>query len=542
MGIYINSTEPYARYHDLLNSKWFVDKSNLIDEISAQIGSEHKYICITRPRRFGKTYAANMLAAYYVKNAGKDAHTLFDGLDVASTVNYESNINNYNVVFIDFSKCDDECSSYEEYIRSIKAILKDDLRSIFPNVQYREGGDVVEDFKRVFNETEQRFIFVLDEWDAVFHMSFIKDIEKQKYLLFLRNLLKDQAYVALAYMTGILPIAKYSSGSELNMFLEYTMAGESKYGEYFGFLDDEVNALYAIYSETEKLPSVTKNDLELWYDGYRTMDGEKIYNPRSITAALTNNNLGNYWTSSGPYDEIFFYIKNNISDVKDDIAAMVSGEKVRCEAKEYAATSMNLTTRDEILSAMVVYGFLSYENGYVSIPNRELMKQFEDMLVKQTDLGYVYRLAKESNRMVEATLNLQVDIMAEILEYAHDSESPVLDYNSEIELSSIVNLVYLSARDEYNIRREEKSGKGFVDFIFYPKNNIAKPGIILELKVDESPEYALNQIKEKKYVMRFKGGLAEEKSVDEILLVGINYDRKTKKHSCLMEKYNVGNN
>ena len=140
---------------------------------------------------------------------------------------------------------------------------------------------------------------------------FIKDIEKQKYLLFLRNLLKDQAYVALAYMTGILPIAKYSSGSELNMFLEYTMAGESKYGEYFGFLDDEVNALYAIYSETEKLPSVTKNDLELWYDGYRTMDGEKIYNPRSITAALTNNNLGNYWTSSGPYDEIFFYIKNN---------------------------------------------------------------------------------------------------------------------------------------------------------------------------------------------------------------------------------------
>lgn len=539
MSIYINSVEPYARYNDLKNSKWFVDKSKLIDEISEQIGSEHNYICITRPRRFGKTYAANMLAAYYGKNGSKDSHALFDELHVKDTANYEKNINKYNVVFIDFSKCDDECSSYEDYIKNIKAILKDDLRSVFPNVNYREGGDVVEDFKRVFNETEQRFIFVLDEWDAVFHMSFIKDIEKQKYLLFLRNLLKDQAYVALAYMTGILPIAKYSSGSELNMFLEYTMAGESKYGEYFGFLDSEVDDLYKIYSETEKSPCITKEDLELWYDGYSTMDGKKIYNPRSITVALTNNNLGNYWTSSGPYDEIFFYIKNNISDVKDDIAIMVSGEKVRCEAKEYAATSMNLTTRDEILSAMVVYGFLSYDEGYVSIPNRELMKQFEDMLIKQSELGYVYRLAKESNRMIEATLNLQKDTMAEILEYAHDSESPILDYNSEIELCSIVNLVYLSARDEYHFSREDKSGKGYVDFIFYPKKGFDKPGIILELKVDKSPEYALRQIKEKNYIMRFKGGLAENPAVDKVLLVGINYDRKTKKHSCVIEELNL---
>ncbi len=536
MSIYINSAEPYARYNDLKNSKWFVDKSKLIDEISGQIGSEHNYICITRPRRFGKTYAANMLAAYYGKNENKDSHTIFDDLLVARTAGYETNINKYNVVFIDFSKCDDECSSYEDYIRNIKAILKDDLRVLFPDVDYRDGSDVVEDFKRVFNETEQRFIFVLDEWDAVFHMSFIKDIEKQKYLLFLRNLLKDQAYVALAYMTGILPIAKYSSGSELNMFLEYTMAGESKYGEYFGFLEVEVDGLYTTFLSNEISPSITKNDLAVWYDGYRTMDGKKIYNPRSITAALTNNNLGNYWTSSGPYDEIFFYIKNNISDVKDDIAAMVSGEKVRCEAKEYAATSMNLKTRDEILSAMVVYGFLSYEEGYVRIPNQELMRQFEDMLVKESDLGYVYRLAKESNRMLEATLNFDSKTMAEILEYAHDTESPILDYNSEIELSSIVNLVYLSARDEYDIRREDKSGKGFVDFVFYPKTQQKKPGIILELKVDESPEYALNQIKEKNYIMAFKGRLAEGNVVDKVILAGINYDRKSKKHSCVVEE------
>ena len=534
MGIYINTPEPYARYKDLKNSKWFVDKSLLIDEISCQIGSEHNFICITRPRRFGKTYAANMLAAYYGINDTKDSHALFDNLRVVRTENYEKHINKYNVVFIDFSKFNDECSSYEDYIRNINAILKDDLHSIFPQVDYRNGSDVIEDFKRVFNETEERFIFIFDEWDAVFHMSFISDSEKQKYLLFLKNLLKDQAYVALAYMTGILPIAKYSSGSELNMFLEYTMAGESKYGEYFGFLENEVEKLVNHFNKQESEPRFTKDDLAIWYDGYRTMTGKKIYNPRSITAALTNNNLGNYWTSSGPYDEIFFYIKKNIADVKNDIALMVSGEKVRCEAKEYAAASMNLRTRDEILSAMVVYGFLAYEDGYVRIPNKELMKQFEDMLCKETDLGYVYRLAKESEKMLAATLNLRTDEMADILAYAHDSETPILDYNSEIELSSIVNLVYLAARDEYDIQREDKSGKGYVDFIFYPKKENVT-GIILELKVDASAQDALIQIKEKDYLMRFMGKLAERPRCETVVIVGISYDRRTKKHECMGE-------
>ena len=406
---------------------------------------------------------------------------------------------------------------------------------MFPNVAYREGGNVVEDFNRVFNEKEARFIFVLDEWDAVFHMSFISEEDKKKYLIFLRNLLKDQAYVALAYMTGILPIAKYSSGSELNMFMEYSMASGTKFGEYFGFLENEVNDLYQRFASIEQKPNFTKSELEEWYDGYRTIKGDKIYNPRSITAALTDNHIGSYWTSAGPYDEVSFYVKNNIDEIRDDIAKMISGEKVRCEAKEYAAVSMNLKTRDEILSAMVVYGFLAYEDGYVKIPNIELMKQFENMLYRESDLGYIYRLAKESQKMVDATINQNTEIMSDILEYAHDSESPILEYNNEIELSSIINLVYLSARDQYDIQREDKGGKGFVDFIFYPRVPQI-PGIILELKVDETPQYALNQIKDKNYIMRFKGKIAENSTCKEVILVGISYDRKTKKHQCLTEK------
>ena len=207
--------------------------------------------------------------------------------------------------------------------------------------------------------------------------------DKKDYIDFLSNLLKGKAYVALAYMTGILPIAKYSSGSELNMFLEYTMVTEEMYSEYFGFTEEEVDDLYARFLQKQEHPMVTREGLKAWYDGYHTKQGERVYNPRSVVAALTNNNLGNYWTSAGPYDEIFYYIEHNTAEIRDDLARMAAGIPVPAKVREYAATSMNLTTKDEIFSAMVVYGFLSYENGCVRIPNKELMDKFDDMLLKE---------------------------------------------------------------------------------------------------------------------------------------------------------------
>ena len=193
-----------------------------------------------------------------------------------------------------------------------------------------------------------------------------------------------------------------------------------------------------------------------WYDGYTTKSGERIYNPRSVVLALMNNNIGNYWTSSGPYDEIYYYIRQNIDDVQSDLALMISGESVPARIQEYAAVSMNLTTKNEIFPAMIVYGFLSYENGNVRIPNKELMNKFDDMIQKEEGLGYVYRVAKESERMLKATLAGKTRIMEEILEYAHDTETPILSYNNETELSAIVNLVYLSARDLYHVERESR--------------------------------------------------------------------------------------
>lgn len=299
----------------------------------------------------------------------------------------------------------------------------------------------------------------------------------------------------------------------------------------------EVQMLFDRYQEiTPGVKSVTREGLKNWYDGYHTLSGERMYNPRSVVMSLTNNNLGNYWTSSGPYDEIYYYIEHNVDAVRDDLALMISGNAVPVKIREYAATSQNLKTKEEIFSAMVVYGFLSYDKGKVSIPNKELMDKFTDMLQKEPSLGYVYRLAKESERMLRATLSGDTETMAEILEQAHNTETPRLHYNHETELTAIVNLVYLSARDTYRIEREDKAGKGYVDFIFYPEADRNADGIILELKVDHSPEEAIRQIKEKNYALKFRGKLgAQQKYTGKILGVGIGYDRTKKIHRCRIE-------
>lgn len=389
----------------------------------------------------------------------------------------------------------------------------------------------------IFQKTKQKFVFVMDEWDAIFHMPFISDKDKQEFLRFLKALLKDKAYVEIAYMTGVLPIAKYSSGSEINMFKEYDMATSEVYSEYFGFCGSEVDVLFEIYLRTTQRPKITRNDLQDWYDGYRTAGGERLYNPRSIVSALTDNQLKSYWTGSGPYDECFYYIKNNVEDIRDDLVLMVSGEGVMAKVREYAATLSVLNTRDQIYSAMVVYGLLTYDNeiGEVFIPNRELMNKFNELLLSNDSLGYVYNLAKESERMLRATLGGDTQTMAEVLKYAHDTESPVFSYNNEIELSAVVNLVYLSARDRYRVEREDKAGEGYVDFIFYPEHK-GDDGIILELKIDSTPEEAIRQIKDRKYALRFQGKLGEKpKYTGKILAVGISYSRKTKEHLCKVE-------
>lgn len=538
MGTYLNSITPYTLYKSESLSPYFVDKTLMLSELFPYVSAGNRHICITRPRRFGKTIMANMISSFFQK--ASDSSDVFDSLAISQVDDYRRYKNQYNVIRIDFSKMPRNCDSYTQYIERIEALLIEDVKEAFPQVKINEADAVGDILESVFVQCGEKFIFVLDEWDFIFHRDFINEIDKEKYVAFLSNLLKDRPYVVLSYMTGILPIAKYSSGSELNMFAEFTMVNSPMFGEYFGFTDDEVDDLYRRYivecDRQHKEKSVTRKGLRDWYNGYYTKSGERVYNPRSVVFALQFNNLANYWTSSGPYDEIYYYIRNNISDVRDDLALMISGESVTAKIQEYAATSMNLSTRDEIYSAMVVYGFLSYLNGKVCIPNRELMEKFDELLVKNESLGYVYRLAKESEKMLKATLAGDTLTMERILEFAHNTEVPLLSYNHETELSAIVNLVYLAARDSYRVEREDKAGTGYVDFIFYPYDTTADC-IIIELKVDHTPDEAIAQIIDKKYALKFMPKLAGQKIyTGRILAVGIGYWKESKKHSCKVEE------
>ena len=379
MGMYLNSKAPYEGYKEVLRDSYFVDKSLFLNELIPSFEKKNRYCCITRPRRFGKTVMANMVAAFFGKTNREDQ--LFDHLSISKQAGYESHLNKHDVIYIDFSRAPHDCGSYVQYVDRIKKGIMEDLLAEYTDCGISMDDSVWDALQKIYEQTDSKFLFVLDEWDAVFHMPFISIREQQEYLLFLRNFLKDQSYVELAYMTGILPIAKYSSGSELNMFVEYDMATSEKFSEYFGFSDREVDQLYEIYRNNTLNPKFSRDELRIWYDGYYTATGIRLYNPRSVVLALTDNQLRNYWTSSGPYDELFYYIRNNIEDVRDDLALMVSGERVATDIGQYAAVSMEITSKEQIYSAMVVYGLLTYKDGTVLIPNKELMDRFNELLL-----------------------------------------------------------------------------------------------------------------------------------------------------------------
>lgn len=397
MGIYLDGSTAYTLYKSESVKPYFVDKTRMLESLFPFVDEGNNHICITRPRRFGKTVMANMIAAFFGK--GSDSHDIFDQLWIAESEKYRRYLNQYHVIHIIFNEIPYGCRDYTQYIRRIQSGLVKDLKRAYPDMQM-DSAEAVWDILKEIHEygSRERFIFVLDEWDFIFHQDFITNQDRKDYILFLSNLLKDKPYVAFTYMTGILPIAKYSSGSELNMFAEFTMAKSPLFSDCFGFTEQEVESIYTKYLESCLDPQVSREGLRIWYDGYHTAAGERVYNPRSVVQALRFNHLESYWTSSGPYDEIFYYIQNNVDAVRDEIALMVSGTPVPAQIQEYAAVSMNLSTKDEIFSAMVVYGFLSYENGCVSIPNKELMNKFDDMLRKEPSLDYVYRLARESGR------------------------------------------------------------------------------------------------------------------------------------------------
>ncbi|MBP3914655.1 AAA family ATPase [Clostridium sp.] len=514
--LYINTKKPFENFLELYNEYYFVDKSNIIANINTKISTKSKYICITKPRRFGKSSIANMLGAYYTK--GVETKDIFDKLNISKNSTYNIHLNRYNVIYITFNKMPDYGSTYNDYIEMIKSNLIKDLKELYPSLKDTEFFTISD----MLSNTNEKFIFIFDEWDYIFANNLF--IENQNdFLEFLRNFLKDEPYVALAYMTGVLPIKKYSSGSALNMFDEYTMLNDMIYGEYFGFTEKEVMKL------CEKQEKISFDEISDWYNGYINEEEDKIYNPRSVVKALQNGKCISYWTNTGAMDEVKDYLAYNILDIREDIVEMVAGEEIDIViTEEYRAGQKTPGTKKEIYAAMIILGFLSYHDGSLRIPNKELMLEFEKAISDES-FGYVSEIISSSKQMLKATIEKNEKIVQDILQDIHNSEIPILQYNDENSLSCVLTLAYLSARDRYRIEREEKSGKGYADFSFHPRRK-KDPAIIVELKKDEDVNVALKQIIDKDYALKFK------KEYNKVLAVAISYNSKKKNHKCIIKE------
>ena len=479
MTYFINKVPKINQYTKTVNDKFYIDKSILIDKTNTLIGSPSQFLCITRPRRFGKTINAMMLECYYSKNKNADFKKIFDNLNISKFDSYEKHLNKHNVVYLQLNELPNYSTNvtYDEFINRYEKLLFEDIQELWPDINIDKNNALSDVFNKISSEINEGFIFIIDEWDFIFNNNLFTKEDRDKYLLFLKDLLKDRPYVELCYMTGVLPIAKYSTGSALNMFREFTFLNDDKYYKYYGFTTEEVENL------CKKQDKITMDDLKEWYDGYKIQDID-LYNPRSVVCALSDGSCKSYWTNTGPMDEIMFFINNNVSDVKSDIIKMISGEPVYIQLDGYGTENLSLETRDEILSAMSVYGLLSYHDETLEIPNKELLLKFSRSL-RDKNLQEISKLLSRSFDLLQATI--------------HE-----------------------------DIEREMPAGIGFADFIFFPKD-ISKPSFIIELKKNSTSEEALNQIFEKRYDLALKDYKGKK------LAIGISYDSNLKKHSISIQ-------
>ena len=518
MGIYLNPEN--VDFQEVLNSKIYVDKSELIQYTNSVLRTTQKYICVSRPRRFGKSMAANMLTAYYSR--GCDSRELFQELKIATHPDFEKHLNQYNVIHLNMRDYLTESENMKQLIQFVEDDLLDELQQEFSDLRMPRRKTLVKVLEQAFAQYKIPFVFIIDEWDCIFRVHKSDAASQKDYLDFLRNLLKDKSYIALAYMTGILPIKKYGEHSAINVFYEYSMTDASPIEEFTGFTEQEVRQLCEQYnmpfSETKK-----------WYDGY-CVDGVSIYNPKSVVEAMLRGKFSNYWTQTETYEALKIYIQSNEFGVQDVILKLLAGEKEKIDTTTFSNDMVTFATKDDVLTLLVHLGYLTYnaDTKEIWIPNDEVMEQFIST-VKVMGWGSVVTALETSEKLLQATLSGDEQTVAELIEQAHQANSSILKYNDENALSCVISLAYYSAQKNYTLHREMPAGKGFADIVFEPNRNCNLPAMIVELKWGHSAEEAVEQIKRKDYLdclHNYSG---------EVLLVGVNYD-KEKHHTCKIER------
>ena len=520
MGILLNP-DNIDFYNAVNYSELYVDKTELIKYTNKVLFGEQKYICVSRPRRFGKSMAANMLTAYYSR--GCDSREMFSKYKIARADSFEKHLNKYNVIHINMVNFLSHGNSMTEVINYLERRLIHELKREYGDVDCFDWNDLISVLEDIFAEKKTPFVFIIDEWDCIFRKH-INDTDAQtKYLDFLRNLLKNQSYIALAYMTGILPIKKYGEHSAINMFTEISMTNARNLAEFTGFTESEVHELCERYN-------MPFDETKRWYDGYN-LKGMSIYNPRSVVMSMTGHDYDSYWTSTETYEALKIYIEMNFEGLKDKIKELIAGERIEINPGKFQNDMTTFYSADDILTLLVHLGYLTFDfyTKKVWIPNSEVAQEFINSI---EDGGWeeVMRSVRASDELLKATLACDEEKVAELIEQSHQDNTSILKYNDENALSCVLSLAYYSARKSYIIERELPAGKGFADLVFKPRSNNSNPAMIVELKYDGSAESAIEQIKEKQYTDCLKDYSGE------VLLVGINYDKESKKHSCKIER------
>lgn len=536
MGSYLNTG--FEKFEESLNARLYVDKSELIDILNNNIKTPQKYICISRPRRFGKSVTANMLCAYYSKDT--DSSFLFDNLKISHDGSYKTHLNQYNTIFINMQQFFSNAElNVEKMLFDIESEIKNELRQAFPHIEISDERKLNLVLSDIYNKesplNKKGFIFIIDEWDCIMREK-QSDAEGIKiYLDYLRALLKDQSYVALAYMTGILPIKKFGSHSALNMFKEYSMVDAGRYAPYIGFTENEVLNLCEKYK-------IDSNSMKKWYDGYSFENSPHLYNPNSVVCAIDENKFKSYWTQTETFESLRRYIDLNMAGLRDEVVKLIAGNEVVVNTSRFHNDMTTFETKDDVLTLLIHLGYLainpnsnirltSSKQVVSRIPNEEIKDEFRNITEENKNYPGIYALICQSLDLLDKIYEMNSKAVAEAFDLAHQDHTSILKYNDENSLSCVISLALnLASVDLYNVHRELPAGKGFADMVFLPKQGVDRPALLVELKYDKSAQTAIDQIKQKNYGRIFRDYKGE------VLVVGINYDKNTKEHQCFIEK------
>ena len=520
MGNYLNpGNEKFAK---AVQSEIYVDKTGLIEYTNQVINTVQRYVCVSRPRRFGKSMTADMLTAYYGKEC--DSRELFSGLKISQNAVFAQHLNQYPTIFLNMQEFLSRSKEIGQVIDRVRRMLLRELKNSYPDVDYFDDTDLVESLQDIYAATKQSFVIIIDEWDCVFREYQQDKKAQEEYLDFLRDFLKDKVYVALAYLTGILPIKKYGTHSALNMFDEFSMIYAGPLAKFVGFTETEVRELCEKYH-------MDMREIREWYDGYRFENCEPVYNPRSVVNGMLFGSIRNYWNMTESFEALQIYIDMNFEGLKDDILCMLAGEHIPVNTGNFTNDMTTFRDENDVLTLLIHLGYLAYDSTEhcVYIPNNEIRNEYANA-VSVSDWGEVSKALKNSADVLNAIWNQNEQMVAQGIQRAH-FETSHLQYNDENALSYTISLALYAARNYYSVYRELPTGKGFADMVFIPRKKFPdKPALVVELKWDKSAKGAISQIKQKQYCKSL------EEYAGNILLAGINYSKKDKEHQCIIEK------